>query len=406
MKSAIILGAGIQGVCCAYALHDNGYDVTLVEKADKVFNRTSLNQEGRIHLGFTYGLDKTRKTGSSVMSAALGFSSILEEWFGKVDWDKITLDKGYYVVHKNESLLHADEIENYYNYLQDLYDEQIQNSEKKSYFGNKPKKLFKRLDKIPDHYSEDQIGHAFLTEETIVEMFHFRDLVIENLKRRKIKVLTSTEALGTERLDRGFSVEVLNSKNERERLKADIVVNCLWNNRIKHDKTIGVSTLHEPLYRFKVGLFGKVTAPVYNTSIISGAFGNISPRMDGTYAYISWHPDCMIELTKDGTTPTHWDEFMENPDNSHFSKEWVKNTIIELSKFMPSVSTFKPTKLLPGIIVSAGKSDISDKNSNVHKRGEHIGVHEFDGYYSMDTGKFSTAPMFAKELLEKIQNAV
>lgn len=41
MKKVVVLGSGIQGVCCAFALHDRGYDVTIVEKDKEVFNRSN-----------------------------------------------------------------------------------------------------------------------------------------------------------------------------------------------------------------------------------------------------------------------------------------------------------------------------------------------------------------------------
>ena len=43
------------------------------------------------------------------------------------------------------------------------------------------------------------------------------------------------------------------------------------------------------------------------------------------------------------------------------------------------------------------KTDIDDVNSELHRRFD-IGVHESDGYYSIDTGKFTSAPFFANKL--------
>jgi hypothetical protein len=52
-----------------------------------------------------------------------------------------------------------------------------------------------------------------------------------------------------------------------------------------------------------------------------------------------------------------------------------------------------------GVIFSWGKTDIDDPGSELHERF-HVGVHCYDGYFSIDTGKFTCAPLFAKQFLD------
>ena len=396
------MGSGIQGLCAAFALHVNGYDVQIIEKANEVFSRTSLHQEGRVHMGFTYALDRTGETGNMMMHSALNFSGAMEKWLGYIDWSSMLLDKGYYLIHKQESLLSAQEVISYYDNLQHIYTQLTENDPNLSYFGQRPKKIFHVLDDLPKGVSDDHVARAILTEERIIEMFKFKDILIENINKRKITVSTNSEVFAVKKMDRTFKVLVKDSSAIEREYESDIVVNCLWNNRIKLDKTIGIETVGDPLYRFKVGLFGKIDNPLPNCTIISGAFGNVSPRMDGDYAYISWHVDSMRGMTTDGTTPDEWEEYFTKDPEQELQSEWVKRAIANMAEFVPQAIELKPTKLLPGIICSTGKTDIHDKQSRVHMRAEQMGIYQMGNYFSINTGKFSSAPLLADELIQRL----
>jgi glycine/D-amino acid oxidase-like deaminating enzyme len=400
MKNITILGSGIQGLCSAFALNEKGFNVTIVEKETELFNKTSRNQEGRVHMGFTYGLDRSGVTGEDVMNNSLHFSGLLEQWLGRIDWNEYLMPKGYYLVDKT-SMLSTDELNSYYEKLQNIYSEILSNNPQLTYFGKRPTSIFKKLKNIPRSMSHQHLDTVFITEERIVEMFYLRDLLLKKLNQTNIHIVTNTEVERIERDSSGFSI-IAKTNNEETVLHGDIVVNCLWNNRLQIDKTLGISTLDEPLYRFKVGILGTVDELVPTCSITTGVYGNISPRLDKRHAYISWHKDCMKELTTNGCTPPAWESSFSEYKNFDPNEDWIKCTIENLIEYVPALKSFKPTMLLPGIICSAGKSDIGDKNSNVHKRGAHMGVYEFDDYYTVDTGKFCSAPYFAHVLADKV----
>ena len=61
-SSIAVLGAGIQGVCVALALEVAGHTVALIDQAEDCLLRTSLRNEGKIHLGFTYANDRSLRT--------------------------------------------------------------------------------------------------------------------------------------------------------------------------------------------------------------------------------------------------------------------------------------------------------------------------------------------------------
>ena len=72
-----------------------------------------------------------------------------------------------------------------------------------------------------------------------------------------------------------------------------------------------------------------------------------------------------------------------------------------MSRFVPSLVDVEPVSAAPGVIVAWGQTDIDDSGSGLHQRSA-IGVHEHDGYFSIDTGKLTCAPLFASDLLERV----
>ena len=53
-KSAIVIGAGIHGVCIADELASNGLDVTIFDMHDDILRDTSKGCHNRAHLGYHY----------------------------------------------------------------------------------------------------------------------------------------------------------------------------------------------------------------------------------------------------------------------------------------------------------------------------------------------------------------
>jgi len=54
-----------------------------------------------------------------------------------------------------------------------------------------------------------------------------------------------------------------------------------------------------------------------------------------------------------------------------------------------------------GTVVAWGDRDIDRPDSELHERHD-IGVHEHDGYFSIDTGKLTCAPYFAQQLAARL----
>jgi hypothetical protein len=61
-------------------------------------------------------------------------------------------------------------------------------------------------------------------------------------------------------------------------------------------------------------------------------------------------------------------------------------------------TTFRVTS---GIVFAWGETDIDDRDSALHKRND-IGVETRGRYHTVNTGKFTTAPLIATEVAARI----
>ena len=81
--NVIVMGAGIQGICCALALSNLRIPVTLIDKTPEPLSRSGLRNEGKIHLGFIYANDPSFRTASLMLRSAINFSPMVDSFVGR-----------------------------------------------------------------------------------------------------------------------------------------------------------------------------------------------------------------------------------------------------------------------------------------------------------------------------------
>jgi len=136
-------------------------------------------------------------------------------------------------------------------------------------------------------------------------------------------------------------------------------------------------------------------------TFVLGSYGDLVVYPD-RHTYISWYPTCMKGWCSDVTTPPEWDGPSSGNSNRQSAANIARETLAEFGKVIPGLERSKIDIVDAGIIFSWGESDIDHLESQLHKRFD-IGVHEYDGYFSIDTGKFTCAPYFAQELLNRLK---
>ena len=142
VKRAVVLGAGIQGVCAALALAQEDYHVTLVDRASRALDRASLRNEGKIHLGFVYANDPSMRTSFLMLETALQFARLVEGFVGReIDWPNLkSRPFVYYVVH--DSLVERAQVREHYERMQAHYLDLLAQDRSQSYLGERPDRLF------------------------------------------------------------------------------------------------------------------------------------------------------------------------------------------------------------------------------------------------------------------------
>jgi FAD dependent oxidoreductase len=82
----------------------------------------------------------------------------------------------------------------------------------------------------------------------------------------------------------------------------------------------------------------------------------------------------------------------------------VTESFAAMGAIVPQLRSVRPQNLAVrgGVIVAWGSTDIDDHASELHRRHD-IGVHSYGGYHSIDPGKLSMAPHFAKVCADRIR---
>ena len=70
-KKISILGAGGAGACAALELSQRGYSVDLYEEGPIPIRKASYVNEGKIHVGFIYAMDRDLHTAKQMILGAL-----------------------------------------------------------------------------------------------------------------------------------------------------------------------------------------------------------------------------------------------------------------------------------------------------------------------------------------------
>jgi len=403
-----VLGAGLQGSCIALALARHGVEVDLVDRADTPMTGASRHNEGKVHLGYVYANDPTRRTARTMIEGALEFGPLLRAWVGD-DLDGVACAAPFsYVVHR-DSLLDVAEVEQHFDDCHAIALELLDGREP-DYFGGDPRIPPRRLSasESAPYFDPATALAAYATSELAVEPGSLATVVRRALARTPgIRLRTATEVRAVTRLEDAALVHT-----DRSDDRYDHVVNALWDGRLAIDDTAGIATERPWLYRMKYFLHLGPTAPLPSTTILLGPFGDVVTYDDGS-VFLSWYPSGRLGTSAE-LRPPAWRAELDGV----LAKE-VRAGIVEgLADLVPAVATLPAADLVPavatlpaadldgsrvlgGVIFAHGHTDIDDPASVLHERHE-IGTSSHGRYHSVDTGKLTMAPLFARLLADRI----
>lgn len=406
-RRAIVLGAGIQGICSAFALRKAGYAVTIVDGSPDCMLHASSRNEGKIHLGFVYANDPTFRTPAILLNAALNFAPCLENWFGPIDWRRFRAAPFTYLV-LNDSILSSEQLLQHYARLQERYHEEIRDP-RLHYLGLRPECIFRPLSPAERSplLNPARAVLAVETAEAALDIHGFRAWMRERLHAAAdIERLYRHRVAAVQRTSGGFRVEGAVADAGSWSREADLVVNCLWAGRLVIDAQMGLTPTRKWAFRLKHRILGELPARLEalpSLTMVLGPFGDIVVR-PGRETYLSWYPACLRGWSADLAPPASWKEACEG-DETDLTPERLaiaRESLEGFESIVPGIIGTRVRQVAGGVIFSWGESDIDDPGSELHRRYD-IGLHEHDGYYSIDTGKFTTAPLFAQHLADRLR---
>jgi hypothetical protein len=154
--------------------------------------------------------------------------------------------------------------------------------------------------------------------------------------------------------------------------------------------------IHRLKYGIRFRLIDATSVPT--VTIVLGPFGDLVAYGGGSY-YISWYPACMTAHSGALAPPACWGA---SPDDAYLSNI-ARKTFIAMETIVPQLRNVRPQEIAvkAGVIVAWGSTDIDDRASELHRRHE-IGVHSYGRYHSIDPGKFTMAPRFARVCADRI----
>ena len=390
-KHVGILGAGIQGCCVALLFKKLGYDVSLIDQMNDIMEMASKNQEGKIHLGFVYSNDQTFQTGEKMMLSALNFSCVLEYLLDeKIDWKKLKSNKFMYLI-PHDSLVPIEKIIEYFDQLQNLYTKMIKENPFLSYIGEQPDKIFYQIP-VPDNVDNEFFKYAFQTEEIAISQPLLKNIIKKSLITKNINLILNEYIIDIKKnLNNKYDIQT-----DKGYFQFDKIVNCLWSGQQEIDQRLGLNLKNENNLRLKFGITSNYITELENMpsiTIVNGPYGDYVnfPYKDDRRMYFSWYPYSMYGMIVNETIPTEWNDICKDNIDVKLKEEQLNKHNEKFKELFKREFAFIDPKLIGGIIVAIGKDDINHLDSKLHQRNDKSVFHD-DGYYSISTCKFTSAP--------------
>jgi hypothetical protein len=393
-----VLGGGFQGCCTAIELARRGAQVCLYEREANLLNGAATANEGKIHLGYVYARDRSLATARTMLRGALSFAPLLRQF---LDADPPAVsDPFIYAVHR-DSQIDADAVA---AHLAATHELALEHPCCDRYFGidlgaTPPRRLTKAA--LERQFDTTHIVAAFDTPEIAINMVaaakRLRSRIAED---PRIEVRTGRKVTAVENhADRPQVCSIGAPCQGVDKSSFDCVINATWGDRLAIDATRGLHAGRKWLHRFKHGIrfrLSETDAPP-SVTVMLGPFGDVV-RFAGGACYLSWYPACMTSHSV-ALRPPDWRTEPCEPLRTRI----VAESFAAMAALVSGLRNVSPQDIAVrgGVIFAWGATDIDDRDSELHRRCE-IGVHSYDRYHSIDTGKLTMAPYFAKLSADRI----
>jgi len=401
----IVLGAGLTSSAVALELGRRGVACALLERHPLPVAATSLRNEGKIHLGLVYAADASFTTAEYQLRGALSFAPLLERWARRDCTEALNLSTPFAYLVAPDSLLCPADLEQHYRRVEARFGELCARFPRLHYLGSRPGSLLEAVDdgQVGAWYPHGQTPRAFSTRELAVDTEGMAGLV-----RELVAAETLVDFRGRHRVERversatGFDVTAA-SREGSVQLSARILVNCTWENRLFFDRQLGHAIhpghLHRLKFRLNIALPDHLrTAP--SATRVLGPYGDVVIRRRGS-GFLSWYPASLRGWCDDIRPPDSWLPAMSGEIDAGDCPELGERILEGMESWFPAVRDCRVESIDAGVILAWGKTDIDERGSRLHSR-DIVGGLEDNGYWSVEAGKLTTAPLVGFECATRI----
>jgi len=382
-KSFAVIGGGTLGSLIALRLSNLGLNVEIFESKPELLKGASYLGEGKIHLGYTYGLSK-ESSYEQLVESALTFTEDIENSICKpVDWKDITSIPFSYKVAEN-SLISPDE---FINHGRNIINTIKQKKHLETYLGLPVEKIME---------FERTSERSFITSERSVDLEKLREIIIAEINARENITLNVNSEILLVKTDSHDKYILSNNGDELEQ-RFDYVINCTWEKRHLLDQ-IFWDKLPDLNYRTKLYVSAKTSLQEMACTTVLGKYGDLVIFNTGRL----YGSDYLTGLTSftNGVLPDFAER--ESLPEELVTKHWEYFK----SRFLmevPALSEVVDITTFERSVVAVGDSDIDQFNSGLHQRSPHY-LNRKGNYISALGTKFTTIPQLAKRIVDWISS--
>lgn len=207
------------------------------------------------------------------------------------------------------------------------------------------------------------------------------------------------------RKGQGFTITGRTVTGERWQRDAGCVVNALWDGRLAIDAQMGLQPARPWVFRLKHRVMARTPralAGLPSMTFVVGGFGDVVTRPRDDALYLSWYPTCQTGWSQALEPPVSWETAATGTLGIEEQEPIIRATLAAFDGVIPGISEAADAIADGGVIFAWGSTNIDDGNSELHHRHQ-IGITSADGYFSINTGKLTSAPYFAQQLCELLQ---
>lgn len=399
-----ILGAGIMGCSVALYLARKNINTVLIDAASQPFMGASGWNEGKIHLGYLYGADSSLNTARKLIPGGLNFPVLVKDLVARdFDTGMVTGHNDRYLIHK-KSVVNSDTAFRQAQRVSALTQE---HPDADNYFVPLHKIIPRRLtaSELGNEYNMEEIVSGFEVPERSVSTQRLSRYYLDALAScSQIECVMGHRVVAAKNMDEKthrWYAETVDSSGDKESFGPfDYIVNALWERRGKIDASLGIPVPATITNRYRVSIFARTieSVDIKSAVIAVGPFGDIK-NYDGNNLYLSWYDSGLLIESHDLSPPVC--PILGLDEQTEVAREKLE----ELGKIIPGVrslfDSFETFQVRGGWVYAVGQGALNNPKSELHRRDK-IGAFSKQGYFSVDTGKYSMAPFLARQVADAI----